>query len=467
LIRASRRGRRSYGWNADDFAGAPFLCNKLLKKVTDMTASIHRTAPLARKPIPWQRAIILVDMNAFFASIEQLDRPEWRGRPVGITNGAIGSCIITCSYEARAFGVKTGMRLREARKLCPELIQAPARPERYAAASMAIMTALQDITPDIEVFSVDEAFLDVTHCQSLLGTPAQIGRLVKRKVFAASGVLCSVGVSGDKTTAKYAAKLDKPDGMTVIPPWQARERLKNVPVTELCGIAHGIGGFLARHGVHTCGDMEKLPISVLARRFGNPGRRIWYMCQGADPEPVTPDVRAPKSIGHGKVVPPDTRDYDVLHIYLLHMSAKVAARLRRHAMQAQTFFIGLRTSDGWVGDKLRTERPVDDLRLIMALCTRVLCEQWSGEGVHQVQVTALDPRPARNQLELFGADTQRRDHVNAALDAVNDRYGEFALAPARLLHRSKMPNVIAPAWKPFGHRETILPKVAAQRASSG
>jgi len=138
---------------------------------------------LSYPPATWPRAIALVDMNAFFASIEQRDHTEWRGRPIAITNGLQGSCIITCSYEARAYGIKTGMRLKQGRQLCPELIQCPARPERYAATSTAIMDALQDITPDIEVFSVDEAFLDVTHCQRLLGTPVRIARLTKQKVF--------------------------------------------------------------------------------------------------------------------------------------------------------------------------------------------------------------------------------------------------------------------------------------------
>ncbi|WP_330359763.1 DNA polymerase Y family protein [Solemya pervernicosa gill symbiont] len=278
----------------------------------------------------WPWAIIMVDMNAFFASVEQRDCPEWRGRPVAITNGLQGSRIITCSYEARAYGVHTGMRLKEARRLCPDLIQSPARPERYAETSAAIMVSLEDITPDIEVFSVDEAFLDVTRCQRLLGHPEQIAKRVKQRVFEVSKVLCSVGVSGDKTTAKYAAKLNKPDGLTVIPPWEAKARLHDVPVTELCGIARGIGDFLAQHGVHNCGDMEQLPISVLARRFGNLGRRIWYMAQGADPDPLQMTVAAPKSVGHGKVVPPNTRERTVLETYLLHMSEKVAARLRRH-----------------------------------------------------------------------------------------------------------------------------------------
>jgi DNA polymerase-4 len=412
-------------------------------------------SPADHCPVTWPRAIILVDMNAFFASVEQRDRPEWRGRPVAITNGRQGTCIITSSYEARAYGIRTGMRLKQARRLCPELIQCPAHPERYAATSTAIMEALQEVTPDIEVFSVDEAFLDVTHCQRLSGTPLRMARHAKQKVFEASGVLCSVGVSGDKTTAKFAAKLNKPDGLTVIPPWEATARLRDVPVTELCGIAAGIGGFLAEHGVYTCGEVKRLPISVLARRFGNPGRRIWYMCQGKDPEKLQCAVPAPKSIGHGKVVPPDTRDREILLTYLLHMSSKVGARLRRHRLQARTFFVGLRTAAGWVGGKLRCALPTDDGGEIMGLCRTVMEDIWAGEGVHQVQVTALDPVDTGNQLQLFDAMDAEQREVNAVMDAVNRRYGEFALAPARLLNRSSMPNVIAPAWKPYGHRQTI------------
>ncbi len=401
----------------------------------------------------WERAILLVDMNAFFASIEQRDRPEWRGRPVAITNGLQGTCIITCSYEARAFGIRTGMRLKEARERCPELIQCPADPKRYAATSSAIMDALQAVSPDLEVFSVDEAFLDITRCQRL-GTPEQIARQARRAVFAASGLLCSIGLSGDKTTAKYAAKLVKPNGFTVIPPWEARRRLAPVPVTELCGIAGGIGGFLAQHGVHTCGDMAQLPISVLARRFGNPGRRIWYMCQGEDPEPVQVNVPPPKSIGHGKVMPPDTRDREVILTYLLHMSEKVGARLRRHDMVASRFLVALRTRDGWLGDKPHSAQPMADGRLIMTLCREVLRHHWRGEGVHQVQVTALDPQPVPRQGDLFAAPVAEPKR-NAVMDDINRRFGEFTLAPARLLGRSSMPNVIAPAWKPHGHRQSV------------
>jgi len=405
-------------------------------------------------PVIWPRAIIHLDMNAFFAAVEQRDFPKLRGKPVAITNGNTGTCIITCSYEARNYGIHTGMRLQQARRLCPEIIQRPARPRTYAAVSTTIMHLLRDITPDLEVFSVDEAFLDVTHCQRLHGTPPHIALIAKTRIFKTTGLLCSVGISGDKTTAKFAAKLHKPNGLTIIPPWQARERLRNEPVTALCGIAAGIGQFLARHGAITCGDVGQLPVSVLARRFGNLGRRIWLMCQGEDPDKIHLDVAAPKSMGHGKVVPPDTRDHDVLLTYLQHMSEKLGARLRRHDMEAQHFFIGLRGKNSWISETLHTATPTQQGTTILKLCRYLLRNHWHGEGIHQIQVTALHPSPRGQQLELFTDVDTHPDH-NHVMDAINRHYGEFTLAPARLLNRSDMPNVIAPAWKPDGHRQTI------------
>ena len=404
---------------------------------------------------PWPRAIIHIDMNAFFASIEQLDRPELRGRPIGITNGRVGTCIITSSYEARAHGIKTGMRVKEALRLCPDFIQVPARPERYVVVSTAIMDALNAVTPDVEVFSVDEAFLDVTHCQSLWGPPEGIAERAMRVVRQATGLPCSVGLSGDKSTAKYASDLRKPNGITIIPPWETAQRLSDVPVTELCGVGAGVGAYLAARGVRTCGDMARIPVSELGRRFGDIGRRIWLMAQGLDPLPVYTSVAPPKSVGHGKVMPPATRDREVILMYLEHMSFKVAVRLRRYNLAAQVFSIGLNSEYGWIGDHYRTEIPTNDSRPLVLLCHRMLAEHWRGQGIHQVQVTATDPRELRAQADMFSPGDPRRDSLNKAMDRINAKYGEFTLAPALLVNRSSMPNVISPAWKPFGHRQTI------------
>ncbi len=416
---------------------------------------MHKHAYMRRDEV-WKRAIILVDMNAFFASIEQLDFPELQGQPIGITNGWDGTTIITSSYEARAYGVKTGMRVKEAKVLCNDFIQRPSRPKRYTEISSRIMAGLIEFTPDIEVFSVDEAFLDVTQCQRLLGAPSYIAELVRQKVANVSnGLLCSIGVSGDKTTAKYAAKLKKPNGLTIIPPWKARKVLQNVPVKKLCGIAEGIGSFLGDRGVYVCGDMEKLPIGVLAKRFGNLGRRIWFMAQGLDPQKIDTSIPIPKSIGHGKVLPPNTIDINTIQIFLLHMSEKVAGRLRRHRFDAQRFFVGLKTNHGWLKTKLYAVTTTNDGHDIYQLCLIFLRKNWRGERVYQVQITALDPRPIKQQLELFLSSKPERTNLYAAIDEINQRYGEFCVSPARLINRSKMPNVIAPAWKPFGHRQSV------------
>lgn len=404
----------------------------------------------------WKKAIVFVDMNAFFASIEQLDYPQWRGKPIAVTNGEQGTCIITCSYEARRFGIKTGMRLQQARRYCPQLIQCPARPKRYAQVSAQIMTALESITPDLEVFSVDEAFLDVSRCQRLWGHPIKIARLVKETVSKASHLPCSVGVSASKAIAKFAASCHKPDGFAVILPWDTRARLEDVPVTQLCGVGEGIASFLAQFGVYTCGDVARLPIHVLARRFGDIGRRIWMVCRGEDIEPLHVDVKAPKSMGHGKVMPPNIRNYDQILTYLMHMSEKLAARLRKNYLKAQQFYIAVRSQkDDWIGGKYRLVFPSDDGQFIYQLAKTMLDEHWSGQGLCQVQVTATDPRPARLCTDFFQLVDTRRLLLNEVVDEINQRYGEFTLSPARLLERSSMPNVIAPAWKPQGHRQTI------------
>lgn len=406
----------------------------------------------------WPRAILHVDMNAFFASIEQRDFPELRGVPIGVTNGTVGTTLITCSYEARAFGVKTGMRLPEARRLCPALVQRPARPGDYARESARIMHALINITPDVEVFSVDEAFLDVTHCQRLHGTPEFMARLTRDRVLAASqGLPCSIGVAGTKLTAKYASDVHKPNGITVIPPWEARARLRDVPAEAICGIGPRIGAFLASHGARTCGEVAALPMNVLARRYGIVGKHLWLACQGRDTGAVTQDVAPPQSVGHGKVLPPHTTSARVIETYLRHMCEKVAARLRRLDMQTGRLYVGLRYAFPAAGIEttLVTAYGAADGRAFFQAARDFLHSNWQGEAVIQVQVTATHLRNVSGQLEFFTPDEVRTLHRFEAVDRINNRYGEFTLAPATLLGRSSMPNVIAPAWRPDGHRQYI------------
>ena len=393
-------------------------------------------------------------MNAFFASLEQMDDPALRGKPVVITNGMTGTCIITCSYEAREKGVRPVSNLAKARKLCPDLIRKPTRPERYVQVSTRIMHSLESFTPDLEIFSVDECFLDVTHSQNLFGSPVSMAEQVKEMIYNVSGVKSSVGVADSKLVAKWAAKLQKPDGLTVIEPNTARERLQDVPVTEICGINKGIADYVAQYGAFTCGDVTKLPMEVLAQRWGTIGKRLYMVCGGYDPEPIIQKVKAPKCIGHGKVIPPNTRNLEVIETYLLHMCFKVATRLRLYEYVSDYYYIGVKTNKGWCADKyqfIATNKMMD----IFKLCSKMLKAKWNRLGVSQVQVTAIN-LIKEGQKDLFVNINNKANNRDSVIDSINARFGELAISPAKLLNRSTMPNVIAPSWKPFGHRETIL-----------
>ena len=202
--------------------------------------------------------------------------------------------------------------------------------------------------------------------------------------------------------------------------------------------------------------MKKIPISVLAKRFGNPGRRIWLMAQGKDPEPVILTVPAPKTVGHGKVLPPGTKNRDTVLTLFQHMAEKVGARLRKHSFQSKTFFIGMRTQLGWIGTKTKFDNATNDGALIYERCRQLVDEAWNGLEVGQVQITALNPTE-HVQADLFEDQTAKlkRAALNQTVDEINARFGEFTVAPTRVIGRSEMPNVIAPAWKPTGHRKTI------------
>ena len=202
--------------------------------------------------------------------------------------------------------------------------------------------------------------------------------------------------------------------------------------------------------------MKNIPISVLGKHFGHPGRRIWLMAQGKDPEQMQTTVAPPKSIGHGKVMPPDTRDKRVILTYLQHMSEKVGARLRKHDFKSSAFFIGLKSKNGWIGSKLKLAYSIDDGLKIMQLGENMIRNRWHGEGIHQIQVTALNPQQSNQQIDFL----EQGEHANIAvknrvIDSINEKYGNLTIAPSNLMHRSSMPDVIAPAWKPSGHRQTI------------
>ena len=402
-----------------------------------------------------KKIFIHVDMNAFFASIEQRDFPELLGMPVAVTNGSHGSCIITSSYEARAFGVKTGMRFRDGKKICPHLIRRPSRPNIYANTSANIMDILQTITPDIQIYSVDEAFLEVTNCMRIYKDVNTIVYKIKDLIYSSENLKCSVGVSYSKSLAKFASKFNKPDGITFITRKNYHQYLDNAPINKLCGVSKGITKFLNIHGVYKCSDMKKIPISILSNRFGNIGRKIWLMANGIDFEGLTLDPVHPKSLGHGKVLMPNTKDRYLIKKTFLKMSVKLSRRLRNSDYESNKFLVSIKIKAGWVQKKIKLAYPTCDQSVIYSFCKLYLGMFDKNVGIYQVQVTAINPTQKNIQTDLFGSQTEQDNHMDV-IDCINRRFGQDIVRPARLKSDiSDSPDVIAPAWRPKGYRKSV------------
>ncbi len=403
-----------------------------------------------------KKIFVHVDMNAFFASIEQRDFPELVGKPIAVTNGKHGSCIITSSYEARAFGIKTGMKIREGKKICPHLIQRPSRPKVYADTSTRIMNIFQTITPDVQIYSVDEAFLELTNCMKIYKEINNVVYKIKDLIYFSENLKCSIGISYSKSLAKYASKINKPDGITFLNKRNYHQYLDNAPVDKLCGVSKGIKKFLNQHGVYKCSDMNNIPISILSNRFGNIGKKIWLMANGNDFEGLIPDPIHPKSLGHGKVLMPNTKNRYLIKKIFLKMSTKLSLRLRKSNYESNIFLISLKIRAGWIQKKIKLKTPTCNQINIFNLCMFCLSMFDNSIGIYQVQVTALKPSKQNVQKDLFNQKEDNNATLDSALDSITEKFGQDIIKPARLKNdETDSPDVIAPAWRPKGYRKSV------------
>ncbi len=296
--------------------------------------------------------ILHVDMDAFYASVEQRDRPELCGRPVIV--GGLGGRGVVCaaSYEARPFGVHSAMPMATARRLCPEAVYLAPRMSHYAEISRQIREIFFSFTPQVEPLSLDEAFLDVQGCAGLHGQPAgddtgpapQIGRQIKGRVRDEVGLTASVGVAPNKFLAKLASDHGKPDGLVVVDPESVSEFLAPLPVSRIWGVGKKAESRLHALGIETIGQLAAIPEGLLADHFGEMGRHIWQLAHGQDERCVVPDREA-KSISTETTFPEDIGDRDVLRDWLLDLTDQLAGRLRQAGLQARTVELKIRSSD--------------------------------------------------------------------------------------------------------------------------
>ena len=379
------------------------------------------------------RTIIHADLDAFYASVEVLDDPSLRGRPV-IVGGRPGErgVVSAASYEARRYGVHSAMPLRTAARRCPDGVFLPGRPERYRELSERVMTIFSDYTPLVEPISLDEAFLDVSGSVAVFGDGPAIARTLKGRVLDEVGLVVSVGVASNKLCAKVASDLRKPDALVVVPDGDEAAFLAPLPIRRLWGVGPRAQAALAEYGVTTIGQLAALPDETLHRRFGRHGDDLAARARGIDLSPVQP-AHVPKSIGHEHTFRTDTADPRRLEATLLDLAESVASRLRRHDLAAGAVQLKLRyegfetlTRQSPLPRQTRESTPLYETAL--ALLRRTLA---AGRGVRLIGLTAISLSDAQ-QLTLFDAP-ERGDRLATSIDLVRQRFGDEAITRARLL----------------------------------
>jgi DNA polymerase IV len=380
------------------------------------------------------RTILHVDLDAFFAAVEQRDRPELRGRPVVVGGGGPNDrgVVSAASYEARAFGVHSAMPLRQAGRLCPQAVFLPVDGAKYQSVSRDVMAILRRFSPLVEPISIDEAFLDVSGSRSLFGDGEAIARRIKGAVRDEVGLTASVGVATTKLVAKVASDLRKPDGLVVVPPGAESAFLAPLAITRLWGVGAKSAAALREYGVRTIGDLAALPDDLLTRRFGKHGASLGERARGIDADPVG-DRDAAKSIGHEHTFDVDTSDRDVIERTILGMAEGVAGRLRDSGVKAATVTVKIRDSSFRTITRQRTlTEPTDLTEPIFRTALELARPEVRGLRIRLLGVTASG-LGERDQLALFGVDDPRRRRVVEASDAVRHRFGEKAITRARLL----------------------------------
>ena len=382
-----------------------------------------------------ERTILHVDLDAFFAAVEQRDRPELRGRPV-IVGGAGGEdargVVSAASYEARVFGVHSAMSLREAYRRCPNGVFLPVDGRRYQVASRDVMAILRRFTPLVEPISIDEAFLDVTGSSALFGDGASIARQIRNAVQGEVGLTASVGVASTKLVAKVASDLRKPDGLVVVPPGEEAAFLAPLPIGRLWGVGEKTAAALAEYAVRTIGDLAALPPDLIERRFGKHGASLTERARGIDPDPVH-DGDPAKSVGHEHTFDVDTSDPEVIERTLLAMADGVAGRLRSADVRAGTIAVKIRDSAFRTITRQRTlAEPTDLTEPIFRVALELARPEIRGMRVRLLGVTASN-LGEREQLALFEPIEPRRRRAIEAADQLRHRYGDRAVTRARLL----------------------------------
>ncbi|MDQ7014353.1 MAG: DNA polymerase IV [Planctomycetota bacterium] len=383
------------------------------------------------------RAILHVDMDAFFTSVEQLDNLQLRGKPVFVGGTGPRGVVAAASYEARKFGCHSAMPSAVAKRLCPQAIFVRGRFDRYRELSDRVFAIFDDFTPLVQPLSIDEAFLDVTGSQPLLGPAVEIAERIRARILAETGLTASVGVAPNKFLAKLASDMDKPDGLTIITPDRVQEILDPLPIGRMWGIGPAAEKRLHKLGLRTFAQLREIDPIALRSSLGSWGERASRLARGEDDRPVVCDREA-KSVGHETTFHADLNDADDVRAVLLQLTEDTARRLRRKGRSARSVTCKIRFGDYETITRSHTLDAPTNTTSGLWEAARTIFDTWAALSFRPVRLIGVSTSGlldhADPQLPLFGdPDAARQTAIDTASDAINARFGKGAVRRARTL----------------------------------
>ena len=379
--------------------------------------------------------IVHVDMDAFYAAIEQRDNPSLLGKPVVVgadpKDGRGRGVVSTCSYEARKYGIHSAMPISIAYRKCPQAIYLPVNIKKYVQESRLVLETLEQFTPDIEPVSIDEAFLDITASHHLFGTPKEACIQIKRAVKDKTGLTASLGMAPNKMTAKIASDLEKPDGLVIVSQNNLLRFLHRLPVDKLWGVGKRTQETFKKIGIHTIGDLARQDFKQFVQQYGKAGEHAWHLANGIDPRAVSTDDTV-KSVSNEHTFDQDeTQSQRILDI-LMYLSEKVSRRLRKKGLQGRTVTLKIRFADFRTYTRAETlERPTNFVEDIYACTAQQLKKfQVAHSPVRLLGVRVSNLCKEERQPSLFtnraGPD-EKKERLHRAMDIIKDKFGEKAI----------------------------------------
>jgi DNA polymerase-4 len=393
------------------------------------------------------RTILHVDMDAFYAAVEQRDHPGYLGKPVIVGSdpkqGRGRGIVATCSYEARRFGIHSAQPISRAWKLCPQGIYVRPDMQKYARVSNRVMDILAGFTDLLEQVSIDEAFLDVSGSERLFGTGVEIAKQIKRRIVGELHLTASVGVAGNKFLAKVASDLKKPDGLVIVEPGREKEFLAPLPVGRLWGVGPKTEAYLKSLGLERVGQLADLPKENCVARMGRGGIHLLQLARGVDDRPVLPEEGF-KSIGHEITFESDTADLQVIEKTLLDLTERVCRRLRKNGVLARTVAVKFREADFTTRSRRTTlDKAADTTEIVFPAVLKLLRSLFrDGVAVRLIGVHSgsLEMDGNTGQASLFDAAPRKDRRLAEAMDAIVQRFGSKSITRAVLVPPTKPEN---------------------------